>query len=246
MRDIERELVELGARLDVPGSADPSAVAVAVRARLEAPAAADSRDADVWWTGRGVWLAAAGVLVIALAAAFTISPTVRAAAGDLLRFAGVEVTWGQPAAPVTPLSPLPAETESSLDEARNAVDFEIGVPAELGQPTQVFVSDGGRVVSLLYDGAAPVRLDEFDGTLDPVFVKTTLADAQQVALGSREGLWVPEPHDLVYVTDEGEIVEETARLSGQTLIWEAADGVSYRLEGDLSLGEAVVIAMSVR
>jgi hypothetical protein len=244
MRDIEHELVDLGTHLDTP-SVDAGAVAAAVRARLSAESTRDrtSRAETSHWRGRTL-LVAAVVLVVALTAAMALSSSVRAAAGDLLRFAGVDVTWGQPAAPVVPDSPLPSTVELDLPQAQQAVDFPIGVPGVLAEPETIVVSDGGRVVSLLYDGRTPIRLDEFDGTLDPTFVKVTLVEARHVDLGHTEGLWVPEPHDVIYRTEDGQVLEETARMSGQTLIWETSDGVTLRLEGDLTLAEAARIAAS--
>jgi hypothetical protein len=243
MRDLEQELIELGTHLDTP-SPDEGAVVAAVRARLSAGSTPDrTSPVPSRWRGRTL-LAAAAVLVFALTAALAASSSVRAAAGDLLRFAGVDVTWGQPAAPVVPDSPLPSSVELDLAQAQAAVDFPIGVPDVLGEPGTVIVSDGGRVVSLLYDGATPIRLDEFDGTLDPTFVKITLVEARHVDLGHAEGLWVPEPHEVIYQDEDGQVLEETARLSGQTLIWETPEGVTMRLEGDLTLAEAARIASS--
>jgi hypothetical protein len=246
MRDIEQELVDLGTHLDVPAP-DSAAVAAAVRARLSAGSPPrDTRPAaPAGWRGRTL-LVAAAVLVFALTTALALSSSVRAAAGDLLRFAGVDVTWGETAAPVVPESPLPSTVELNLTEARQVADFPIDVPDVLGEPQTVVVSDGGRVVSLLYDGATPIRLDEFDGTLDPIFVKVTLADARHVDLGHAEGLWVPEPHAVIYQDADGQVLEETARLSGQTLIWQSPDGVTLRLEGDFTLAEAAEIAASTR
>jgi hypothetical protein len=183
--------------------------------------------------------------VAALLAGLTLSPAVRAAMGDVLRFAGVDVTWGQPDAPRTPTSPLPSVVLTDLATARAVADFQVGVPTALGQPDQVAVADRGRVVSLLYDdGATPIRLDQFDGTLEPVFVKESL-DVVLVPVAGGEGLWFDKPHDVVYVTRAGEVFEESARLTGQTLIWESEAGVTLRLEGELTLDEALEIADSV-
>ena len=246
MRDIESDLVQLGTTIVVPEPLSPAAVASAVTARLtepgSAPAPEPDRSAVAKPRRRGLLVAAT---VATLLAGLTLSPAVRAAAGDLLRFAGVEVTWGQPDAPLTPESSLPSAVVTDLASARRAADFTVGVPAVLGDPVRVLVADGGRVVSLLYDpGAAPIRLDEFDGTLEPVFVKQA-TDVLLVPVAAGEGLWFDEPHDVVYVTGEGEIFEESARLTGQTLMWQTDAGVTLRLEGDLTLAEAQAIADSI-
>jgi hypothetical protein len=51
---------------------------------------------------------------------------------------------------------------------------------------------------------------------------------------------------VIYQDADGQVLEETARLSGQTLIWQSPDGVTLRLEGDFTLAEAAEIAASTR
>ena len=66
---------------------------------------------------------------------------------------------------------MPGERRTSLERARRQVSFPILVPAVLGQPGQVVVSDGGRVVSLIYLGTpyGQVRMDEFAGQVDQIY-----------------------------------------------------------------------------
>ena len=54
-----------------------------------------------------------------------------------------------------------------------------------------------------------------------------------------------EPHFVLLVNPVGEVVEETARLARDVLVWER-DGVAYRLEGDFSRDEALELARSLR
>jgi hypothetical protein len=46
------------------------------------------------------------------------------------------------------------------------------------------------------------------------------------------------------VDDQGRIVEETARLARDVLVWEE-DGVAYRLEGELTKEDAIRLAESL-
>jgi hypothetical protein len=103
-------------------------------------------------------------------------------------------------------------------------------------------------VSLLYrnpNGGGAIRLDEFDGELEPGFVKTQSGpDTEWTEIKGELALWLPRPHAVVYVDRAGVRHEETARLAGTTLIW--SDGrVSYRLEGVPTMPEAVEIAGSL-
>jgi hypothetical protein len=233
MVDLEHELRTLGAVLDVP---EPPDVRGPVRARITAPRPSP--------TLRPRWVVAA--LAALLAVVLAASPDARAALADVIRIAGVEVHWGDDDdAPVVPRSPLPDQRPTDLAAAQEQVAFEIGVPERLGEPGRVVVSDAGRVVTLHYGSAAdPIRLDEFDGRYESVFFKTVGFTAEQVAVAGNDGLWLAEPHSVKYVDRDGLVRTETARLAGSTLIWQS-DGVSYRLEGDLTRDAAVAIAESI-
>jgi hypothetical protein len=136
----------------------------------------------------------------------------------------------------------------SLAEARQHVSFPILVSAALGRPSEVVVSDGGRVASLIYRRTpyGLVRMDEFAGHLDPVFFQKfiQLGDVTQVRVNGRKGLWIKGPHELVYVTRDGTPAFASARLTtGNTLIWGTRQ-VALRLEGNLTKTEALAIADS--
>jgi hypothetical protein len=233
------ELRALGTSLAVP---EPPDVRAAVRARLAAPARPGM--------GRRTrWLAAAAALLVAV---IVIVPQSRAAVANVvtgvLRFAGVEVHKGRPHVQPLP-SPLPSTRSTGLDEARRQAKFPITVPARLGVPDEVLISDlapdgAPRVVSLLYRSGT-IRLDEFDGDLDLGFVKTQPdLDIQWTTVKGGDALWMPRPHAVAYVDRFGVRHEETARLAGPTLVW-SAGRVSYRLEGVPTLSEAVAIAASL-
>lgn len=240
------ELRALGTWLATP---EPPDVRAAVRARL-----ADAPQSTVQPKHRTRWLAAAAALLLAIVIA--VVPQSRAAVAHavtgVLRFAGVEVHKGQPHVAPSP-SPLPSTRSAGLDEARRVAKFPITVPARLGVPDEVLLADPApdgapRVVSLLYrnpNGGGAIRLDEFDGELEPGFVKTQSGpDTEWTQIKGNFALWLPHPHAVVYVDRAGVRHEETARLAGTTLIW--SDGrVSYRLEGVPTKAEAVEIAGSL-
>lgn len=232
--DLEIGLRDLGARLDVPPTPD---VTTAVLNRLDAPT---PRRRVPRLVPRLITAAIAALL--AIAAAMVVSPAVRAAVFDLLRIGGVEIHQNEPAPPTpTVETPLPGERDVSLTEAREIVDFTLRLPADLGEPDAIRVTDD-RVVTLAY---GDVRIDQFDGGLGPSFEKFTAAeDVHRVSVGDRPGIWVDRPHVVLYSDDHGTTHEETARLAGSTLIWED-DGVTYRVEGDLTEAEALAVAESL-
>jgi hypothetical protein len=252
--DLEARLLDLGESLDVP-SPHPAEVARAVRARLEVPAP----EAPAVTGGRGVlrrgWgalraggrarrraaIAAVAILVALLLGA---TPAGRAAVAEILRFAGVELRIGDPGPlPSWAPQPLPGERRVTLEQAREQVAFPIAVPAALGEPAEVRVGDGGRVVSLLWPG---LRLDEYDGSLLLVFRKELGPPwPLETRVGDAEAQWIPAPHGLTYLPRRGGEAEARPRAAGPTLIWQRGQ-VGLRLEGPGDIGRALEIARSVR
>jgi hypothetical protein len=248
---VEAELRELGRELDVPPAASPAA---AVRQRLEGPAVRRPhlapRRTGILRRWRPAWRAAL-IVVAVLAALLVATPQGRAVVAHVLRFAGIELQQEPGPAPSPRNSAaLPGERRMSLAEARQHVSFPILVSAALGRPSEVVVSDGGRVASLIYRRTpyGLVRMDEFAGHLDPVFFQKFihLGDVTQVRVNGRKGLWIKGPHELVYVTRDGTPAFASARLTtGNTLIWGTRQ-VALRLEGNLTKTEALAIAGSAR
>jgi hypothetical protein len=228
--DLIAELRALGDFLDVPAARDQRA---AVRAGIA------RRKATRRWR---IWLI--GVLVAVAAAIGAVEParaTVVSAVGGLLRVAGVEVHKGPVALPASP-SPLPFEQTTVLYAARRAVRFPLRVPVALGDPQEVTIADGARVVTFAYRNGR-VRLDQFDGTLDVAFLKQA-PNAEWVEVGTDYGIWLAAPHDVTYVDRDGVERTATARLAGPTLIW-SHGSVTYRLEGLPTLDEAMKVARSM-
>jgi hypothetical protein len=247
--DLEAELRALGDSLDVP-SPPPAEVAAAVRARLTQPPGAVARDRR-----RARWSVVVAVIV-AVIAVTAATPQGRAVVTEVLRFAGVELRIGGDPAPATPpvtSSPTPGtsapptappgERAVTPAEARSLAPFTIRTPAALGPPQQVTVADDGRVVSMTWGGG--VRLDQIDGTIDPIFFKQLGPDfPETVAVGQRDGWWIAGEHPLGYIsrTDGSRV---PLRQAGPTLLWQ--DGpVGYRLEGAGSKRRATEIAKSLR
>jgi hypothetical protein len=247
-RAVESELRAVGRELDVPPASDLTA---AVRQRLEGRAAGRRR---VPALGTGVlrrrlaWRAAL-VVVVAFLAVLIATPQGRAAIIHVFRFAGVELRQepGPAPSPASSAS-LPGERRMPLDKARHHVSFPILVPAALGRPGEVVVSDRGRVASLIYRRTpyGPVRIDEFAGHLDPVYFQKFVhfGNVTEVEVNGAPGLWIKGPHVLMYITRDGTPAAAPARLTtGNTLIWGTRQ-VALRLEGNLRKTAALAIANS--
>lgn len=231
--DLESALRWLGRHLDVPPA---PGVTLAVRTRLQAPAPRRTP----------VLRYAVVILLLLVSAVIVAVPPVRAAVVEIFRIGGVEIHQGSgPALPSTPV--LHDQLVADLDEAQRLTGIRARPPALLGPPDEIRVMEG-RVVSLGYrptpDWPA-IRLDVFDGTLDPIFEKyLRFRDASEVDVDGVPGWFVPGPHEVVYVDPAGNRRDASARLAAPTLIWHRA-GATYRLEAALPRDRLATIAGSI-
>jgi hypothetical protein len=242
----ESELRAVGRDLEVPPARD---LTVAVRQRLEERAVRRRRPGLGTGALRRPARRAVLVVVAALLAVVIATPQGRAVIIHVFRFAGVELRQepGPVHSPVSTPS-LPGQRPMSLAKARRQVSFPILVPMALGLPGEVVVSDGGRVVSLIYPRTqyGLVRMDEFAGHVDQVYFEKFghFGGATEVKVNGSNGLWIKGPHELVYVTRDGTPAVASARLTtGNTLIWSTRQ-VALRLEGNLGQMAALAIANS--
>ena len=222
---------------------------------------------------RLAWVLAALALVLA---GLLAVPQVRAAIADILQIGGIRIFLVAPTpTPVPPTAtpapaaavkspprnavPRPSPTplasvldlagETTLDEARRPADFAIRLPAypaDLGAPDHVFVQQlGGPLVVLVWTAPdqpdkVTLSLHEFgQGTYAEKFEPTVV---QETTVNGPRALWTEGAHLFVFKSGDVGLRE---LVHGHTLIWQQGD-VTYRLETDAELDEAVRIAESVR
>jgi hypothetical protein len=215
-------------------------------------------------------LAAAGLAVVLLAAAvLVVSPGTREAVARRLGLRGVDIRLGgEPPAPTVTTRPgqrleLGLGEQVTLAEARRRASFTVLVPAADGfqQPDAVYVNPdqplGGRVDFVFrarpglpaspYTDAG-LLVTQFQGTLTADFVKKVVAGGlvEEVQVAGQPGFWFSgEPHFYTYRDRAGEITDESTRLAGNTLVWQAG-ALTLRLEGQVSRQEALRVAESMR
>jgi hypothetical protein len=179
------------------------------------------------------------------------TPQGRAVIIHAFRFGGVELRQEPGPVPSPGITAsLPGEKGVPLGEARHRASFPILVPAALGRPGEVLVSDGGRVVSLIYlrTPYGQLRMDEFAGQVDQIYFQKILYldGVTEVTVNGTRALWIKGPHELVYITRDGMTAAASARLTtGNTLIWGTRQA-ALRLEGNLGKAAALAIASSAR
>ena len=253
-RELELELRELSSRLELPPEPD---IASSVRATLRAPQARTSWDPVGLHNWRGVIAAAAAVLLLT-AVGLLASPTTRHAVADWIGLDGLRIGSGE-VEQESLGTDLNLGARSGLDAAVERAGFVIGVPALLGQPDEVYVTDDPERISLVYaptEGlprTATTRvgllLSTFSATLgdDVAFKKTMSAgtDIERIDVEGSPGYWISgDAHALFYFDERGNLLEDRGRLAGNTLAWQR-DGLVYRIESALSKERALEIARSI-
>ena len=222
MPELDAALRALGRQIEFPPTPD---LASQLRNRLERPRR---------W-GRAVALALA-VLVVAVGAVLAVPPA-RTAVLDWLGLRGVSIVRVDELPPTPPIGQLDLGRRVTLEEAPPWTR----VPDD--EPDSVWVDNG--TVNLLWGTPNDVRLllTEFRG--EPFIEKLIEggAEVEHVTVNGGAGVWLDEPHVVMFRDPRGRLRDNAARLAGKTLLWRRGD-VTLRLEGDLSKAEALRIARS--
>ena len=243
MNDLERALTELGRRIAVPAAPD---LAPAVLARIE-PRRVRPHPRR--------WVLAIALFVLAAFAATLAIPDARSALFRVLLIGGEQIELVDELPAVTPQPPgldleLALGQRSTLEQARAGAGFDI---RELEpEPDRVYLGARGTVW-FLYGTPQNVRLlvaQTPGATVDEPFIIKKLAASgthvEEVSVEGARGYYLGgSPHLVLLLDQSGEVIEESARLARNVLVWEA-NGVTYRLEGDLTRDEALTLAESLR
>jgi hypothetical protein len=255
-------LRELGLRLQPDDTADPVAAAV-VRIR-SAPATVRLGSGRLprlpaaprsWRPARLAVAAAVALVTLVVVLAL---PGPRGAVARLLGIGGVRVTYtGQ----------VPVGLEQELDlgrpvtpaEARQLAERPLAAPARLGEPAGAYIGRPPGAVTFVWapgpdlpevgDTGVGLLLTVLPGTTDAGLVSKAIGPGTTIELVRvRDGAayWIAgAPHELHITARDGDIVIDSSRLAGNTLLW-TEDGVTYRLESALGREEAVDLADDLR
>jgi hypothetical protein len=249
---LERDLFDLAAAVDWPPT---PRLAPAVRLRLGGRRRVSRR------------------LVLALvAAAVAAALAAGAVAAGFIHIPGVNIQRASrlPATPTpsAPTSPLGSrldlgDVEGSVAAAQQAAGFPVAVPAALGEPDLVFFRAGPvPVVTLVYhprpdlaagkDPEVGALVMEFRASASGAdYVQKMLGPdtkIEQVTVDGVPGVWLEgAPHAVFVVPSPAgrDVVSDNVRLAGNTLLW-YRDGVTYRLEAQVTKERALQIAGTVR
>jgi hypothetical protein len=156
--------------------------------------------------------------------------------------------------PAPTFSVLNLAGETTLAEAERETGWEIGLPAypaDLGAPDRVFLQNmGGPIVIVVWlqaesEREARVTLYAIDLEEGAFGGKFDWESGRPATVHGEAAYWVTGEHWLIFYDSTGrEQVGSSRFIGGNVLIWQRGD-VTYRLETDLPLEEAVRIAESI-
>ncbi len=212
-------------------------------------------------------LAWALTMIIVLLAGIMAVPPVRAAVLEFIQIGIVRIFPAPIESSVptieTPVTSTPAPIQSSLipllealagettlESARNIIDFPIPLPSypsDLGEPDRVFLqdADGWMVILVWLDPHQPdqiqisLHLIEAGSWTIQKFQPTIVNEA---SVNGMRAIWTVGDYPLILRNGDAQF---TRMIDGHVLIWEE-NKITYRLETNLDLAEAIRIAESLQ
>lgn len=198
------------------------------------------------------------ILLLVVLMLVLLVPGLRTRAFDWLRIGAVRIISESPSATSTP-SPDPLQgydvtpiasildwdNEISLAEARERVNFPIPTVPSLGVPDMVFYYElEESMIILVWEqpGQSPISL-HLIGSRNRVF-KYRAEVETETEVNGRRAVWLTGPHQYEIMPRQGEEAVIQRYIHGSVLLWEVG-GVTYRLEGELTLDEARMLAESL-
>jgi hypothetical protein len=167
----------------------------------------------------------------------------------------MSTTDGSTATPAT-ASPAPAFIdligETTLEGARIRAPFPILLPSypdDIGLPDQVYLQNAGGVLVVLV-WLQPGSTDQVRLSLHILGegVSASKGPLEEIAITDVHGqraVWTTGPYLLLYRVGNRPEMDFGTLVEGHVLVWES-DGLTYRMETDLSMEEAVKIAESLQ
>jgi hypothetical protein len=156
-----------------------------------------------------------------------------------------------PGPTLQPLIPLLESLagEMTLQEAQQAVDYPLVLPSyptDIGRPDRIFVQDaeGDMAILVWVDPQPPERVLmslHFIPAGSWAIDKANPATIQEVSVNGTRAIWTVGPYPLRMHNGDIEFVR---LINGHVLIWAEGD-ITYRLETDLPLEEAIKIGESL-
>ena len=168
-----------------------------------------------------------------------------------------------PSPTVAPSGPLGSSLElgfpTTPSEASSMGGFPLALPASssVGAPDAIWYTEGRVTFAWRTQPGLPetraagvgLLLTEFRGSVNEEFFQKMIGPGSTVTpvmIGDVAGWWISgEPHEIVYLDPRGEIIGDTRRVVGDTLLWTQGD-LTFRMETALDRGAAIGLAETIR
>ena len=229
---LEQALFNLGQRIEYPKTPDLGA---------SYPTRSERRISRRWRIAAAV--AAAALVLLAF-------PGPRQAVANLFRIGSVTLTV------VADLRPAAVEREPSgmmvtLNKAQEGVWFPILALDQDPDAVYLDPSVPGGMVTLGYgadDDGYALLITQLLATTDEQAVTKLLTpntNVESVTVEGEPGFWIEgDPHVVILFNQDGDLVEDSARLAANTLLYIVGNR-TVRIEGGLSLGQALEVAAAL-
>ncbi len=251
--DVTLETVDRMLSATANASVYPPTPSVAAIVRLRIEESSEQTERSPLFPGIAPLRIALAVLAgIALLSAIAVAsyPTSREAVADFFGLSRVRVVPPPSPTAAPPLAPSNIGRPASLEQAKSELGFTVSLPtypSDIGQPNGVYLLTIGNaeVIALVYETDGLSFMVQQAGS--NVFIEKSAEILEQAQVNGSRALWIADANHIVqFYDEEGNLHIESRRLvEGNTLIWQR-DGVTYRLEGDISLEDAIKIAESLR
>ena len=254
MNEFEKQLIDISKGMDYPPTPD---IAGFVTARLR-PAKSPRLLSKAW-----AWSL---TIVLILLLSLLLIPPARAAILEFIQI-GIVRIFPQPVEPTvvpnptfeapitaTPISSLPfLETiagKTTLEDAQEKVNYPILLPTyptDIGEPDHVYIqnADGDMTILVWMDSQNPESVLMSLHFIPPgswAITKVSPTVIEETSVNGVRAIWAVGPYPLRFTNGD---LEFTRIVNGNVLIW-ANDTITYRLETDLSLEEAIKVAESLQ
>jgi len=144
-------------------------------------------------------------------------------------------------------------------EASSMGGFPLALPASssLGAPDTTWFTEGRVTFAWRTQPGLPetraagvgLLLTEFRGSVNQEFFEKMIGPGSTITpvmIGDVAGWWISgEPHEIVYLDPQGEIIADSRRVAGDTLLWTRGD-LTFRMETSLDRGAAIALAETIR
>lgn len=180
---------------------------------------------------------------------FFTTPTPEMEEGSLPALPG-GVPEAQADVTATPQADTALPGKTTLEQARQAFDGGLSLPTYppgLGEPDEVYLLQAGTPVAVLVwlepDDPQTARLSLYVLPPGNIIAKKQIGSATPTTLNGAEAFWIEDPHPLELYDEQGQPFINRY-VSQHVLVW-FKDDLTYRLESDLPLAEAVRVAESI-